>query len=179
MNIVKTDGLLPCTDIFNTNNSKSSIENYIDYLNDQHTSISDGSIGIFKDAIIYYGDQFCTNLILSCSNTDTGFGIYNSNCSKVNVCDVITETYKTTLQHLINDEYNDTKINYTLIITACRLIRNTNTRSTTYNSDPNLNISPIKKVFNFYKGLNLALLRAIPLHAGVFLGYELSKKYLV
>ena len=151
------NGLLACKQIFNTNNSKSSIENYIDYLNDQHTSISDGSIGIFKDAIIYYGDQFCTNLILSCSNTDTGFGIYNSNCSKVNVCDVITETYKTTLQHLINDEYNDTKINYTLIITACRLIRNTNTRSTTYNSDPNLDTTKkaitYKNTLKFYEEL--------------------------
>ena len=31
---------------------------------------------------------------------------------------------------------------------------------------------------NFYKGFNLAILRAMPLHGGVFLGYELSKKYL-
>lgn len=32
---------------------------------------------------------------------------------------------------------------------------------------------------NFYKGFSLAIMRAMPLHGGVFLGYELSKKYLV
>jgi solute carrier family 25 carnitine/acylcarnitine transporter 20/29 len=31
---------------------------------------------------------------------------------------------------------------------------------------------------NFYKGFKLAILRAMPLHGGVFLGYELSKKYM-
>jgi hypothetical protein len=31
---------------------------------------------------------------------------------------------------------------------------------------------------NFYKGFNLAIMRALPLHGGVFLGYEMSKKYL-
>ena len=31
---------------------------------------------------------------------------------------------------------------------------------------------------SFYKGFSLALLRAIPLHAGVCLGYECAKKYL-
>lgn len=30
----------------------------------------------------------------------------------------------------------------------------------------------------FYKGFSLAIMRAMPLHGGVFLGYELSKKYL-
>jgi solute carrier family 25 carnitine/acylcarnitine transporter 20/29 len=30
---------------------------------------------------------------------------------------------------------------------------------------------------NFYKGFNLAILRAIPLHGGVFFGYELAKKH--
>ncbi len=29
----------------------------------------------------------------------------------------------------------------------------------------------------FYRGFNLAIMRAMPLHGGVFLGYELSKKY--
>lgn len=31
---------------------------------------------------------------------------------------------------------------------------------------------------NFYKGFNLAIMRAMPLHGGVFLGYELSKEYM-
>lgn len=31
---------------------------------------------------------------------------------------------------------------------------------------------------NFYKGFSLAVMRAMPLHGGVFLGYELSKQYL-
>ena len=31
---------------------------------------------------------------------------------------------------------------------------------------------------NFYKGFSLAIMRAMPLHGGVFLGYELSKKYI-
>ena len=30
---------------------------------------------------------------------------------------------------------------------------------------------------NFYKGFNLAILRALPLHGGVFFGYELAKKH--
>jgi hypothetical protein len=34
------------------------------------------------------------------------------------------------------------------------------------------------KLLNFYNGFNLAILRAVPLHGGVFLGYEVSKKYL-
>ena len=31
---------------------------------------------------------------------------------------------------------------------------------------------------NFYKGFSLAIMRAMPLHGGVFLGYELSKRYI-
>ena len=31
---------------------------------------------------------------------------------------------------------------------------------------------------NFYTGFSLAIMRAMPLHGGVFLGYELSKKYI-
>ena len=31
---------------------------------------------------------------------------------------------------------------------------------------------------NFYKGFSLACMRCMPLHGGVFLGYEMSKKYL-
>uniref|UniRef100_A0A6C0EB98 Mitochondrial carrier protein n=1 Tax=viral metagenome TaxID=1070528 RepID=A0A6C0EB98_9ZZZZ len=33
-----------------------------------------------------------------------------------------------------------------------------------------------KGVMGFYKGFNFAIMRAIPLHAGVFAGYELSKQ---
>jgi solute carrier family 25 carnitine/acylcarnitine transporter 20/29 len=36
----------------------------------------------------------------------------------------------------------------------------------------------IRKGFNFYIGIHWALARAIPLHAGVFMGYEVSKSYL-
>ena len=32
-------------------------------------------------------------------------------------------------------------------------------------------------LLNFYRGFSLAIMRAMPLHGGVFLGYELSKKY--
>lgn len=35
-----------------------------------------------------------------------------------------------------------------------------------------------KSIFNFYSGFSLAIMRAIPLHGGVFLGYEMSKKYI-
>lgn len=33
-------------------------------------------------------------------------------------------------------------------------------------------------LINFYKGFSLACMRCMPLHGGVFLGYEMSKKYL-
>lgn len=36
----------------------------------------------------------------------------------------------------------------------------------------------IKGFRNFYKGFSLAIMRAMPLHGGVFLGYEIAKKYL-
>lgn len=36
---------------------------------------------------------------------------------------------------------------------------------------------PFLKSLNFYEGLLWALGRSIPLHAGVFVGYEISKKY--
>ena len=36
-----------------------------------------------------------------------------------------------------------------------------------------------EKILGFYKGLHLALMRSIPLHAGVFGGYELSKKIIM
>jgi solute carrier family 25 carnitine/acylcarnitine transporter 20/29 len=54
-------------------------------------------------------------------------------------------------------------------------------------SDNNISIkNTIKNIYsennkgikNFYKGFSLAVMRAMPLHGGVFLGYELSKKYL-
>ena len=32
-----------------------------------------------------------------------------------------------------------------------------------------------KGILGFYRGFNLALLRCIPLHGGVFLGYETTK----
>jgi solute carrier family 25 carnitine/acylcarnitine transporter 20/29 len=35
-----------------------------------------------------------------------------------------------------------------------------------------------KGVANFYKGFHYAMMRALPLHGGVFLGYELSKSWL-
>jgi solute carrier family 25 carnitine/acylcarnitine transporter 20/29 len=34
-----------------------------------------------------------------------------------------------------------------------------------------------KGLLNFYSGFSLAIMRALPLHGGVFLGYEMSKKY--
>jgi solute carrier family 25 carnitine/acylcarnitine transporter 20/29 len=55
---------------------------------------------------------------------------------------------------------------------------------TKYQSSNNKNLFDIIKItYNsfgikgFYKGFNLAILRAIPLHGGVFVGYEISKKY--
>jgi len=44
--------------------------------------------------------------------------------------------------------------------------------------DNNINNNYKKGFLNFYNGFNLAIMRALPLHGGVFLGYELSKKYL-
>lgn len=41
------------------------------------------------------------------------------------------------------------------------------------------NIYKTEGVKGFYRGFSLAMLRAIPLHGGVFLGYEYSKKILV
>ena len=35
-----------------------------------------------------------------------------------------------------------------------------------------------KSLLNFYSGFYLAIARAMPLHGGVFLGYEMSKKYI-
>jgi solute carrier family 25 carnitine/acylcarnitine transporter 20/29 len=68
-----------------------------------------------------------------------------------------------------------------LIKTKIQNINNTQSLTqiikSVYNTNPNDNT--FKKTLNFYKGLNLALMRSIPLHAGVFLGYELSKKYLI
>jgi solute carrier family 25 carnitine/acylcarnitine transporter 20/29 len=42
----------------------------------------------------------------------------------------------------------------------------------------NPNNSILKSFKNLYKGFNLAIMRAMPLHGGVFLGYELAKKYI-
>jgi solute carrier family 25 carnitine/acylcarnitine transporter 20/29 len=36
-----------------------------------------------------------------------------------------------------------------------------------------------ERIMGFYKGMHLALMRSIPLHAGVFGGYELSKNILI
>jgi solute carrier family 25 carnitine/acylcarnitine transporter 20/29 len=44
------------------------------------------------------------------------------------------------------------------------------------NNNPNNSI--LKSFKNLYKGFNLAIMRAMPLHGGVFLGYELAKKYI-
>jgi solute carrier family 25 carnitine/acylcarnitine transporter 20/29 len=43
----------------------------------------------------------------------------------------------------------------------------------------NPNNSILKSFKNLYKGFNLAIMRAMPLHGGVFLGYELAKKYII
>jgi len=54
------------------------------------------------------------------------------------------------------------------------------------NCDKTIDKSPssvIKSIYNtsgiagFYRGFNLAIMRALPLHGGVFLGYELIKKF--
>lgn len=45
-------------------------------------------------------------------------------------------------------------------------------------STNNSSNNPVQAIKNFYKGFNLAILRAMPLHGGVFLGYELAKKYI-
>jgi solute carrier family 25 carnitine/acylcarnitine transporter 20/29 len=46
-------------------------------------------------------------------------------------------------------------------------------------NDPVSNKHVNLRIMNFYNGLSWALIRAVPLHAGVFTGYELSKKYLL
>lgn len=39
------------------------------------------------------------------------------------------------------------------------------------------NIYTKEKIFGFYKGMGLSLFRAVPLHSGVFLGYEMYLKF--
>lgn len=58
-------------------------------------------------------------------------------------------------------------------------------KTTIQSSNDNKKISQIIKniyntggLINFYKGFSLACMRCMPLHGGVFLGYEMSKKYL-
>jgi solute carrier family 25 carnitine/acylcarnitine transporter 20/29 len=41
------------------------------------------------------------------------------------------------------------------------------------------NIYKSDGLLGFYRGFSLAIMRALPLHGGVFLGYEYSKKYLL
>jgi solute carrier family 25 carnitine/acylcarnitine transporter 20/29 len=59
---------------------------------------------------------------------------------------------------------------------------------TKYQSSNNISlINVIKNIYynknkgfiNFYNGFNLAIMRAMPLHGGVFLGYEMAKKYFI
>ena len=68
---------------------------------------------------------------------------------------------------LIKTKYQSTHNNYSLN-QIIKEIYKTN----------NLKNNFIKGITNFYTGFNLALLRAMPLHGGVFVGYELSKKIL-
>ena len=51
---------------------------------------------------------------------------------------------------------------------------------TKYQSGQNNLINIIKEThkIGFYKGFSLAVMRAIPLHSGVFLGWEIANKYL-
>ena len=170
-NIAVGNGLLGCKNIFK-NNSKSSIQNYIDYLNDTKTPITDGSIGIFKDAIIYYGDQFCINLILSYRESEynysnanvggiiTNAGIYDSDCNRIDDKGIKQYINIISLQKLINDKYSNTNTNYTLIIIACREFEDNVvlfTNKTSYKSDPNLDISKknitYKNTLKFYEEL--------------------------
>ena len=52
---------------------------------------------------------------------------------------------------------------------------------TKFQSSTNISLINVIKnigIFNFYRGFSLAIMRAMPLHGGVFLGYELSKRLL-
>lgn len=58
-------------------------------------------------------------------------------------------------------------------------------KTTIQSSDDKKHIKDVVKniyntggLINFYKGFSLACMRCIPLHGGVFLGYEMSKRYL-
>lgn len=67
-----------------------------------------------------------------------------------------------------------------LIKTKYQSIKTTNTFNNPTNNNNIIfvikNIYKTNGLFGFYKGFNLALLRALPLHGGVFWGYEFSKK---
>lgn len=45
-------------------------------------------------------------------------------------------------------------------------------------SESNSSNKITKGISNFYRGFHFAILRAMPLHGGVFMGYELAKKYI-
>ena len=119
---------------------KYSIEKYIAFLNikdkEMHDKDNDKQymidmLSIFKDAIFYYGEQYCIDLILvkykgsdnqcskGISDHQRGLGIYNSKSD--NTGNDKIETYNTTLQKILQtDAYKDININHTIILSSCR-----------------------------------------------------------
>ena len=63
-----------------------------------------------------------------------------------------------------------------LIKTRYQAIKETNTTNSITNVIKN--IYRIDGLTGFYRGFSLAIMRALPLHGGVFLGYEYSKRCL-
>ncbi len=109
--------------------------------------------------------------------------------------------YFSVYNHLVNNYNQENNLAKTFLFgslsgfTAWIFIYPSDLIKTNYQSEHNGNLSlsqTIKKIYNtpntsnqfinpfknFYRGFGLAILRAMPLHGGVFLGYELSKKYL-
>jgi solute carrier family 25 carnitine/acylcarnitine transporter 20/29 len=67
---------------------------------------------------------------------------------------------------LIKTRYQSAKNGNITLLQTVKTILTTNNNSN----------NPIKSFKNLYSGFNLAILRAMPLHGGVFMGYELSKQ---
>ena len=114
------------------------IEKYIKLLNNKDININGiektdemiNLLSIFKDAVFYYGEQYCINLELSKSTKADqlrGMGMYNSKSG----CKVYDSeaNYNISLKNLLKtDEYKDINIKHTIILTSCRSLSIKNMR---------------------------------------------------
>ena len=111
------------------------IEKYIALLKNKDTKINGiektdeiiNLLSTFKDAVFYYGEQYCIDLKLKKSteaDQKNGMGMYNSNegCYPLD-----TKTYNISLSNLLqSEEYKETGTNHTIILTSCRSLMSKN-----------------------------------------------------